>query len=214
MPLPRQNRPAPRRWLERHGGLVECFSTAGQGTRFLVSLPSSDETPPTAPAAAPLPADHRARAGGGRTVLFADDERSLRLLAKVVLEGHGYEVLLAEDGRQAVELFRQTNYQGFAHYFGGFGFAEAFRLPGDAEKYPPPAMLPPAEWTVDRFRKAKYALAGTVDQVKAEIESLKRIGGEGELEWFGWFFDQGFMSWDEEMRQIELFVEHIIPALR
>jgi len=29
---------------------------------------------------------------------------------------------------EAVELFRQTNYQGFANYFGGFGFAEAFRL--------------------------------------------------------------------------------------
>ena len=40
------------------------------------------------------------------------------------------------------------------------------------------------------------------------------IGGEGDLEWFGWFFDQGFMPWEEEMRQIELFAEHIIPAFR
>ena len=30
-------------------------------------------------------------------------------------------------------LFRETNYAGFYHYFGGFGFAEAFRLPEDAE---------------------------------------------------------------------------------
>jgi hypothetical protein len=29
-----------------------------------------------------------------------------------------------------------------------------------------------------------------------------------------WFFDQGFMSWDEEVRQIELFAKHIIPAFR
>ena len=29
----------------------------------------------------------------------------------------------------------------------GFGFAEAFRLPGDAEKYPPPTMLPQSEWS-------------------------------------------------------------------
>ena len=49
---------------------------------------------------------------------------------------------------------------------------------------------------------------------QAEFDALKRIGGEGDLEWFGWFFDQGFMSWDEEMRQIELFAEHIIPAFR
>ena len=31
---------------------------------------------------------------------------------------------------EAVELFRQTNYAGFQKYFGGFGFAEAFRLLG------------------------------------------------------------------------------------
>jgi hypothetical protein len=96
----------------------------------------------------------------------------------------------------------------------GFGFAEAFRLPGDAEKYPPPTMLPQSEWTVERFRQAKYAIAGTVDQVEREIEQLKTLGGEGDLEWFGWFFDQGFMPWEEEMRQIELFAEHIIPAFR
>ena len=35
---------------------------------------------------------------------------------------------------------------------------------------------------------------------------------DGELEWFGWFFDQGFMSLDEEMRQMETFAKHIIPA--
>jgi hypothetical protein len=35
---------------------------------------------------------------------------------------------------------------------------------------------------------------------------------DGDLEWFGRFFDQGFMSWEEEVRQIELFAKHIIPA--
>jgi hypothetical protein len=64
------------------------------------------------------------------------------------------------------------------------------------------------------MRIVKYGLAGTVDQVKREIESLQKIGGIGILEWFGWFFDQGFMSWDEEVRQIELFAKHIIPAFR
>ena len=54
----------------------------------------------------------------------------------------------------------------------------------------------------------------TVDRVKAEIEALRRIGGKGELEWFAWFFDQGAMPWEEEMRQMELFAEHIIPAFR
>ena len=60
----------------------------------------------------------------------------------------------------------------------------------------------------------EIALAGTVDQVKAEFDALKRVGGDGDLEWFAWFFDQGAMPWEEEMRQMELFAEHIIPAFR
>jgi alkanesulfonate monooxygenase SsuD/methylene tetrahydromethanopterin reductase-like flavin-dependent oxidoreductase (luciferase family) len=117
---------------------------------------------------------------------------------------------------EAVALLRDTNYAGFQNYFGGFGFWEAFRTPEDAAKYPldPYTPLPPAEWTIDRMRKVKYALAGTADQIKAEVEALRTIGGDGDLEWFGWFFDQGFMSWDEEVRQIELFAKHIIPAFR
>ena len=107
-----------------------------------------------------------------------------------------------------------TNYAGFNNYFGGFGFWEAFRTQEDAKKYPmdPFTPLPPAEWTLERMRNVKYALAGTPDQVKREIEALHKIGGDGELEWFGWFFDQGFMSLDEEMRQMETFAKHIIPA--
>jgi alkanesulfonate monooxygenase SsuD/methylene tetrahydromethanopterin reductase-like flavin-dependent oxidoreductase (luciferase family) len=141
----------------------------------------------------------------------AENGRNLRLGESV---GAFRAVHFGRTEEEAVALFRDTNYAGFYHYFGGFGFAEAFRLPGDAERYPPPTMLPQSEWTVERFRKAKYALAGTVDQIKREIEQLKALGGEGELEWFGWFFDQGFMTREEEMRQIELFAEHIIPAFR
>ena len=141
----------------------------------------------------------------------AENGRNLRLGESV---GAFRAVHFGRTEEEAVALFRDTNYAGFYHYFGGFGFAEAFRLPGDAERYPPPTMLPQSEWTVERFRKAKYALAGTVDQIKREIEQLKALSGEGELEWFGWFFDQGFMTREEEMRQIELFAEHIIPAFR
>ena len=159
-------------------------------------------------------------------VSYPPEFQRLCRIYQEVASGAGRNVALGESvgafravhfGRteeEAVALFRDTNFAGFYHYFGGFGFAEAFRFPEDAEKYPPPTMLPQSEWTVERFRKSKYALAGTVDQVKKEIASLKQLGGDGDLEWFGWFFDQGFMSQDEEMRQIELFAEHIIPAFR
>jgi alkanesulfonate monooxygenase SsuD/methylene tetrahydromethanopterin reductase-like flavin-dependent oxidoreductase (luciferase family) len=117
---------------------------------------------------------------------------------------------------EAVDLLRTSNYAGFNAYFGAFGFWEAFRTPEDLIKYPanPFTPLPKSEWTLERMRNVKYALAGTVDHVKHEIEALHNIGGSGELEWFGWFFDQGFISLDEEMRQMELFAKHIIPAFR
>ena len=65
------------------------------------------------------------------------------------------------------------------------------------------------------MRGVKYGLAGTVDQVKRDIESLAKIhGDDGELEWFGWFFDQGLLTLDEAKRQMELFAEHIMPDYR
>jgi hypothetical protein len=30
----------------------------------------------------------------------------------------------------------------------------------------------------------------------ADIAALRSIGGKGDLEWFGWVFDQGFMPWE------------------
>ena len=88
---------------------------------------------------------------------------------------------------QAWRLLERTNYFGFNAYFAGFGFWEAFRFAEDAEKYPldPYTPLPPSEWTLERFANVKYGLAGTVDDIKREIEALATIhGGDGELEWF------------------------------
>ena len=62
-------------------------------------------------------------------------------------------------------------------------------------RWMPYTPLPLEELTVERLRRVKYALAGTPEQVRAEIDALQTLyGSGGELEWFGWFFDQGFMS--------------------
>jgi CheY-like chemotaxis protein len=41
---------------------------------------------------------------GSGTVLFVDDEPALRKIAQLTLERHGYHVLLAENGRQAIDV--------------------------------------------------------------------------------------------------------------
>jgi alkanesulfonate monooxygenase SsuD/methylene tetrahydromethanopterin reductase-like flavin-dependent oxidoreductase (luciferase family) len=143
----------------------------------------------------------------------AEHGRNLKLGQSV---GCFRAVSFGDTDEEAASLLERTNYHGFQAYFSGFGFWEALRLPEDEATYPKgKALLPPEEWTMDRFRRSKYGLAGTVDGIKREIEALHGIhGGNGELEWFSWFFDQGLLTLDEAKRQMELFAEHIIPEFR
>ena len=68
---------------------------------------------------------------------------------------------------------------------------------------------------MEQLRRVKYPLAGTSDPVHAEIEALQsRYRRGGELEWFSWDFDQGFMSWDETRWQFESFAKEMIPHFR
>jgi PAS domain S-box-containing protein len=90
--------------VKQHRGWIDCYSEAGRGTRFDIYLPRHVAKNESAPAArsSPTPAPH-----GHEVILLADDEPMLRSLGRIILERYGYEVLLAEDGLQAVEKFRQ-----------------------------------------------------------------------------------------------------------
>jgi alkanesulfonate monooxygenase SsuD/methylene tetrahydromethanopterin reductase-like flavin-dependent oxidoreductase (luciferase family) len=119
---------------------------------------------------------------------------------------------------EAVDLLRRTQVsETWNKWIGLFGFWEAYRLPEDNEKYPlnPYTPLPRSEWTAERMMKARYAYAGTPEQVTRGIEDLHTIHGNGgKLDWFGWFFDQGLMPLDEQKRQLELYGEHVIKRFR
>jgi PAS domain S-box-containing protein len=84
--------------VKQHQGWIDCVSEAGQGTRFDIYLPR------LAPAArpAPPPVDP---ARPAPTILLADDEPLIRSLGRRILERYGYQVVLAEDGEQAVEAY-------------------------------------------------------------------------------------------------------------
>jgi hypothetical protein len=84
-----------------HGGFVEVRSQSGQGTRFTVYFPAP-EGQSTEIAAADCPP---VCLGRGELVLVADDEQSILKLAKHILETHGYRVLAAGDGREALAMF-------------------------------------------------------------------------------------------------------------
>jgi two-component system, cell cycle sensor histidine kinase and response regulator CckA len=86
--------------VQQHDGWIEFKSDVGAGTTFDVYLPCANrpvvEGETIAPAESPR---------GDETILLADDEPLLRNLARTILERHGYRVLVAANGQEAVDLF-------------------------------------------------------------------------------------------------------------
>ena len=84
------------------GGTVSVQSAAGKGATFTVTLVRElpgGELETVSPA---LPAF----GGAGRTALIVDDDESTRRLLAIELEPHGFEVLEAADGPDALEIAR------------------------------------------------------------------------------------------------------------
>jgi PAS domain S-box-containing protein len=89
--------------IQQHQGWIECHSELGRGTCFSLYLPRHGAAE-TAPA---LLADANAPPRGKETILLVDDEEMIRNLGRTILERHGYEVVLAMDGQEAVEVYQR-----------------------------------------------------------------------------------------------------------
>jgi CheY-like chemotaxis protein len=89
--------------VEQHHGWMEVAREAAGGMRFDLYLPRGVEVAPAAPPVATA----TTRRNGTITILLADDEPMLRDLGRTLLQRQGYQVLLAENGMQALEIFRQ-----------------------------------------------------------------------------------------------------------
>lgn len=84
-----------------HGGFVRVQSARDVGTQVDVFLPAataSDDAPAEDPGD-DIPVGH------GETVLVVDDEAPIRAATRDVLESHGYRVLEAADGAEAIAVF-------------------------------------------------------------------------------------------------------------
>ncbi|HMS03341.1 MAG TPA: PAS domain S-box protein, partial [Gemmatimonadaceae bacterium] len=84
-----------------HGGFVRVQSEPGVGTVVDVYLPRGmeDAGEHTVEPDGPLPR------GDGETVLVVDDEAAIRATTREVLEAHGYQVLEAADGAEAIAVY-------------------------------------------------------------------------------------------------------------
>lgn len=89
--------------VKQSGGYINVFSEPGAGTTFKVYLPSVPETITSEQPRANLSNCLR----GTETVLLVEDEDGLRTLTRNLLERSGYTVLVAKDGKEALQTSEQ-----------------------------------------------------------------------------------------------------------
>jgi two-component system cell cycle sensor histidine kinase/response regulator CckA len=87
--------------VKQHGGSVAVESTPGQGATFHVYLPLTHR-----PAAATAARSAETTVGGAECLLVVEDERAVRDLAVRMLKQHGYRVLAARSGVEALEVWQ------------------------------------------------------------------------------------------------------------
>jgi two-component system cell cycle sensor histidine kinase/response regulator CckA len=93
--------------IRGHQGTLQVTSRKGSGSLFKVffpALPAEPEAPAIAvsPASAPEVVEWR----GSGTVLLADDEESIRVVSRRMLERMGFQVVTAADGPEVIALLQ------------------------------------------------------------------------------------------------------------
>ncbi|MHC4263599.1 MAG: hybrid sensor histidine kinase/response regulator [Planctomycetota bacterium] len=104
--------------VRRHGGAIRCRSALGIGTSFKIWLPKADEMKLEQELSAPMkkgadteqvaPAvEQLVLKGACLKVLVVDDEPVVLATASALLDSFGYQVLEADSGQAAIDLFKE-----------------------------------------------------------------------------------------------------------
>ena len=85
--------------VHQSGGEVLVEANQGSGAVFRVLFPVTEGEPARRAPVLPVP-----RAAGQCSILVVEDEQAVRAVISTVLQSHGYEVLLAASGQEALDL--------------------------------------------------------------------------------------------------------------
>lgn len=90
--------------MRAHGGGVKVASRVGEGTQVFLYFPASHQSLGIETDSQAIQAPERCR-----RILLVDDDELLRSATATLLRGMGNDVLEAEDGLEAVELYRERH---------------------------------------------------------------------------------------------------------
>jgi two-component system cell cycle sensor histidine kinase/response regulator CckA len=91
--------------VKQHHGWIEVNSEPGKGTTFDIFFPVEKSEDP---AEQQKTSTDGAVLGGNETILIVEDEPVLREMGRAILEQYGYRILEAGNGKEALEVWRQS----------------------------------------------------------------------------------------------------------
>ena len=91
--------------VQQSGGNVWVYSEPGKGATFKVYFPRTDQTVSVEPIDSRPPS--RGASRGTETILLVEDEESVRVLVRAILQRFGYHVLEAQSGGDALLICEQ-----------------------------------------------------------------------------------------------------------